>query len=113
MTSSIQLPDFLSQSADGEICLAGHRIGLYHVVRRYDDGDSAEMIASRYPTLPLALVHKVLAYYLDNQSEVDRYLLSCAAAIDQQRQGSGTLDLGALRQRLAKGHAASSEAKAR
>lgn len=102
MSQSLQLPDFLSQLPDGEICLSGHRIGLFHVVRRYVDGESAEMIASYYPTLPLALVHKVLGYYLDNQSAVDCYLAGCAAAVEEQRQASHTLDLDPLRRRLAK-----------
>jgi uncharacterized protein (DUF433 family) len=56
------LPDFLTQAPDGEIRLAGHRIGLFHVVQGYNEGESAEMLASRYPTLPLSLVHKAIAF---------------------------------------------------
>jgi hypothetical protein len=40
----VQLPEFLTD-AGGEIVLSGHRIGLYHVVQRYNEGDSAEMLA--------------------------------------------------------------------
>jgi uncharacterized protein (DUF433 family) len=95
------LPDFLTKSADGEIRLSGHRIGLYHLVERYNEGDSAEMIASRYPTLPLALVHRTIAFYLDNRTEVDAYVAACAAALGQQRSSAPPLDLHALRDRLA------------
>lgn len=97
----MQLPEFLTQSADGEIRLTGHRIGLYHLVQRYNEGESAEMLASRYPSLSLALVHKVLAFYLDNQSEIDAYVADCSAAVDRQEQDSQRLDVDVLRRRLA------------
>ena len=42
------LPDFLCDD-DGEIRLRGHRIGLYHVVARYNEGYSAEMLACQFP----------------------------------------------------------------
>jgi len=93
------LPDFL-RSTDGEIQLTGHRLGLYHLVVRYNEGESAEMLASRYPTLPLSLVHKVIAFYLDNQSEVDSYMATCATTLDDERRSAKELDLSALRRRL-------------
>jgi uncharacterized protein (DUF433 family) len=99
----MELPDFLNQLPDGEIVLTGHRIGLYHVVRGYNEGESAEMLASRYPTLPLALVHKVIAFYLDHRAEVDAYVASCAAAMKTQQDGARPLDLSALRLRLSAG----------
>ena len=97
----MQLPDFLTAAPDGEIRLTGHRIGLYHLVQRYNEGESAEMLACVYPTLPLALVHKLLAFYLDNRPEVDAYVAACSAAMDQQQQGAQRLDLDSLRRRLA------------
>lgn len=97
----MDLPDFLTEALDGEIRLTGHRIGLFHVVEHYNGGDSAEMLASRYTSLPLALVHKVIAFYLDNQGEVDAYVARCRTAMDQQRQGARSLDVDALRDRLA------------
>jgi hypothetical protein len=69
------------------------------------------MLAAHYPTLPLALVHKVLAFYLDNQSEVDAYVAACSAAADEQQQGLPRLDLNSLRRRLAKGQPAAPEAQ--
>ncbi|MEX0803138.1 MAG: DUF433 domain-containing protein [Pirellulales bacterium] len=96
----MQLPEFLTQAQDGEIRLSGHRIGLYHLVLHYNEGESAEMLACRYPTVPLALVHKVLAFYLDNQAEVDAYVASCSAKMDEERQGAQPFDWDALRRRL-------------
>lgn len=98
----MQFPEFLTQLPDGEIQIEGHRIGLYHLLQRYNDGESAEMLASRYPTLSLSLVHKVLAYYLDNQAEVDVYLANCTAAMNEQQQSAQKLNLSALRSRLTK-----------
>jgi uncharacterized protein (DUF433 family) len=95
------LPDFLDQQSSGEIRLRGHRIGLYHVLTYYHDGYSAEMIACRFPTLPLALIHKVIAFCLDNQAEVDAYLSACSDQLIEQRAGNPRrLDLATLRQRL-------------
>ena len=107
----MELPDFLNRSPDGEIVLAGHRIGLYHLVQYYNEGESAEMLASRYPTLPLALVHKVIAFYLDHQPEVDAYIGTCVAALDQQRGDARRLELSALRERLSTGPQAATTAQ--
>jgi uncharacterized protein (DUF433 family) len=80
----MNLPEFLVDHPDGEIRLTGHRIGLYHVVDRYQDGYSPEMLAELYPTLPLALIHKVIAFYLENQAEVDAYVAAYRAELERQ-----------------------------
>jgi uncharacterized protein (DUF433 family) len=81
---AVILPGFLTQDADGEIRLTGHRIGLYTVVRSSQDGLSAERIQQEYPSLPLTLVYKVLAYYLDNRHEVDAYVSDYRAELERQ-----------------------------
>jgi uncharacterized protein (DUF433 family) len=78
------LPDFLRTDEYGEIFLTGRRITLYHVLKEHLDGSSAEQIAAALPTLPLALVYKVLAFYLENQAEVARYLDETRAEIERQ-----------------------------
>ena len=78
------LPDFLRSDEYGEIFLTGHRVTLYHVIKDYREGYSAEMLAAAYPTLSLALVHKVIAFYLENQEEVDRYVEETRAEIEHQ-----------------------------
>ena len=100
----MNIADFLTQTPDGEIRLAGHRIGLVHIVQGYNEGESAEMLASRYPTLPLSLVHKTIAFYLDNHAEVDVYVDQCSKALDDMRRAGPVLDLSDLRQRLSAGH---------
>ena len=100
------LPDFLHEAQYGEILLTGHRIGLFHVVKFYNEGYSPEMLVCEFPTLPLALVHKVIAFYLENQKEVDEYVAREAAAIAQQRATGKHLDIVALRERLKTMHQA-------
>jgi uncharacterized protein (DUF433 family) len=103
----MHLPDFLTCQPTGEIRLTGHRIGVYHVVHYYNNGYSAEMLACQYPTLSLALIHKVIAFYLENKAEVGSYVSDCKAALAQQRSANPQrLDLAALRERLAETHGA-------
>lgn len=83
----MNLPDFLAQDHYGYIHLAGHRIGLRHVVELYNDGYTPEMLHDHFPTLPLALVHKVIAFYLENQAEVDAYLRQSREALDREASG--------------------------
>lgn len=97
----MDLPAYLTRNPDGEIHLTGHRIGLFHIVHYYQEGQSAEMLVCQYPTLPLSLVHKVIAFYLENQAEVDTYVTHCQADLEVQRAvHSQRLDVRALRQRL-------------
>ncbi len=94
------LPEFLRHAAFAEIVLTGHRIGLYHLVQDYNDGYSPEMLAEQFPTLPLSLVHKVIAFYLENQEEVDRYVARVEQELERQRANGRHLDVRALRERL-------------
>ena len=94
----MNMPDFLTQASDGEIRLTGHRIGLFHVIHYYNEGHTPEMLACQYPSVPLALVHKVIAWYLENQGEADGYVAACTAELTRQRDGNPRrLDLASLR----------------
>ena len=79
---AMTLPDFLTADEYGGINLAGHRISLAYFVRLYNQGYSAEMIALEFDVLPLALVHKTIAFYLENRADVDAY----AARVEQEAQ---------------------------
>jgi uncharacterized protein (DUF433 family) len=71
----MNLPSFLQIEPNTDfIRLTGHRIGLADIVRLYDQGCSAEIIAAHFPTLSLSLIYSVLAFYLDNKVEVDAYI---------------------------------------
>ena len=100
-TRQMTLPEFLTED-DGVVHLTGHRIGLEHVVYCYNSGYSAEMLVCEYPTVSLPIIHKVIAFYLENRAEVDRYVAECQDAVSQQRSQAATgPSLAELRQRLA------------
>lgn len=100
------LPEFL-QDADGYIHLFGHRIGLQDIVYYYNEGCSAEELCEIFPTLRLAMVHKVLAFYLENAADVDRYSAGCDAEMERQRAAAPRgPDRAELRRRLAAKQAA-------
>ncbi len=96
----MNLPDFLDEQ-DGDIRLTGHRIGLYDVIRDFTEGDCAEMIACRYPSLRLSHIYKVIAFYLENQREVDEYVAAYTAELEEMSRNGRHIDLEQLRQRLA------------
>jgi uncharacterized protein (DUF433 family) len=56
------------------IRVKGHRIGLEHIVERYQEGFSPEQIMLDFPGLDLPQIYGILAYYLHNQAEVDAYI---------------------------------------
>lgn len=93
----MNLPDFLAQDRYGYIRFAGHRIGLRNVIELYTDGYTPEMLHDHFPTISLALVHKAIAFYLENQSEVDAYILQCREGLDSEaakpQRGPGAAEL--------------------
>jgi uncharacterized protein (DUF433 family) len=82
------LPDFLTQDEPGYIHVTDHRVGLGDIVFFYCQGDSPEMLHARFPTISLPLIHKIIAYYLENQLAVDDYCSSQAEEIARQRAGA-------------------------
>lgn len=97
----MNLPDFLAQDRYGYIHLAGHRIGLRHVVELYNDGYTPEMLHDHFPTVPLALIHKVIAFYLENQTEADAYICQSRETLDREAaKSSEGPDAAELRKRM-------------
>lgn len=95
----MELPEFLSRDAYGGLRLAGHRVSLHQLLWYYNQGHSAEMLLGQFPSLPLALIHKVLAFYLENQAEVDAEMAQTQARLDQQRASGTQVDVLGLRAR--------------
>jgi hypothetical protein len=59
------------------------------------------MLIEQFPTLSLALVHKVIAFYLENQAEVDAYIARHEAECERLRASTpASPGLMQLRQRL-------------
>lgn len=78
----MNLPEFLTQDQYGFIRVTGHRIGLHHLVELRKLGYDTEMMHAEYPTLPTELIDKVLAFSLEHQSEVDKYVRQTRQKID-------------------------------
>jgi uncharacterized protein (DUF433 family) len=96
----MRIPDFLHEQ-DGEIRLSGHRISLFHLLSFYQEGYSAEMLREQFPTLSMALIHKVLGFYWENKAECDVHLGRARERLDAARASGEPLDVVALRARLA------------
>lgn len=79
---SCPLPECLEQRGDEEVYLQGHRITLEEVCLLYGEGYTAEMLGEQFPTLPPTLIHRVIAFYLENREAVGDYLSSCRIARD-------------------------------
>ena len=63
----------LHQSSDGAIRVVGTRIGLDIIVSHFNRGLSPERIAAMLPTLTLADVYAVVAFYLQRREAVDAH----------------------------------------
>jgi uncharacterized protein (DUF433 family) len=95
-----ELPPFLSRWPDGEVVLTGTRVTLYGFIFNYNQGESAEMLGLRYPHVSLAAIHKTIAFYLENKSDVDPYMAEYERKLEKLRTAGPTLNLVELRERL-------------
>ncbi len=64
----------LTTDVAGVVRVGTTRVTLDTVVAAFHEGATAEEIAQQYPTLRLADVYSVIAYYLRHRSSVDTYL---------------------------------------
>lgn len=54
----------------GDPRLNGTRIGVAHIYRRYESGETPEEIAAGYDGVTVADIHAALAYTFDNPEEL-------------------------------------------
>jgi uncharacterized protein (DUF433 family) len=59
--------------------VAGTRVALGSVVRRFWEGDALESIVQSFPVLTLEQVYGASAYYLRHQEGIDTYLKQAEA----------------------------------
>ena len=64
----------LVTGSDNVIRVAGTRVRLDTVVFTFNQGSTPEEIVSQYPSLSLASVYAVIAYYLEHRLSVDNYI---------------------------------------
>ena len=98
----MNVSDSMERDSDGETRLKGHRIRLIDVAKRYDEGHSVEAIVlDYYPTLTLPLVHKTVAFYLENGDEVRKLIEQNEQAMKQlAARPQTTPTLAELRRRM-------------
>ena len=80
---------------DGVYRVAGTRVALDSIVRRFWEGDAPEAIVQSFPVLTLEQVYGAIAYYLRHQECIDTYLKQAEAAeaaiVEQLRHQNHTL----------------------
>lgn len=105
----------LEMDADGVVRVGGTRVMLDTVVVAFKEGATAEEIVYQYPSLKLADVYAVIAYYLQRHLEVEAYLgQRQKQASETQEKNEVRFDPHGIRERLlarraeqkAAGHAA-------
>ena len=86
---------------DGVVRLGKTRVTLDTVVGAFLEGATAEEIAHRYPSVDLADVYSVIAYYLRHRPEVEEYLSRRRQeAAEVQLQNEKQFDPHGIRDRL-------------
>jgi uncharacterized protein (DUF433 family) len=96
-------PDLLTQTSEGVLRITGTRIALDSVIQAFRDGATPEEMCQDFPSLPLAQVYSLLAFYLNQRDEVDTYLAEQAQTsriIRQELQTTHAAFLTDLRHRL-------------
>jgi uncharacterized protein (DUF433 family) len=75
--------------------VAGTRVALDSIIRRFWEGDAPEAIVQSFPVLTLEQVYGAVAYYLRHQACIDTYLQQAqaeeAAVIEQLRHHNRAL----------------------
>jgi uncharacterized protein (DUF433 family) len=83
----------------GKPCVAGTRIRVWDIYVLHERlGKTPDEILDDYPDLSLADIHAALAYYFDNQAEIDAQMKAADDFVDQLKALSGP---GPLAEKLA------------
>lgn len=91
----------MAADLDGIVRISGTRVTLDTVVAAFDEGATAEEIAYQYPSLDLADVYAVIAYYLQHRPHVEAYLRQRQGQADEvRRQNEARFEAHGIRERL-------------
>jgi uncharacterized protein (DUF433 family) len=64
----------LREDASGAVRVGQSRVLLELVIHAFQDGGTPEVIVQSYPSLTLADVYSVIAYYLRHKGDIEEYL---------------------------------------
>ncbi|MCC6367765.1 MAG: DUF433 domain-containing protein [Bryobacterales bacterium] len=70
------------EQRNGGYYVVGTRVSLESVVWAFQEGLSPEAIQEDFPLLKLAQVYGAIAFYLDHQSEIDKYMEEVKAQLE-------------------------------
>jgi uncharacterized protein (DUF433 family) len=91
----------LVRHKSGVIRVEGTRVSVDSVLCAFLDGSTPEEIVQQYPSLRLADVYTMIAYYLQNRAELDGYLSDRKAQRARLHKDLGLRhDLAGIRDRL-------------
>lgn len=91
----------LRQDEHGVMRVGDTRVTLDTVVYAFQQGATPEEIVQRYPSVTLAEVYQVVAYYLNRKDEVDEYLrLREAEAMKVREENERRFPSAGVRERL-------------
>jgi len=94
-------PAPLAPDNDGVVRVGGTRVTLDTIVAAFNEGATADEIASQYSSLTLGDVYAVLGNYLNHRDEVDAYLRERAEYATQVRwRNERRFDPAGVRERL-------------
>jgi uncharacterized protein (DUF433 family) len=62
------------EERNGGLYVAGTRVSLDSVAISFQEGDSPEQIVQSFPTLQLWQVYGAIAYYLENEKNINDYI---------------------------------------
>jgi uncharacterized protein (DUF433 family) len=75
--------------------VAGTRVALESIIRRFWEGDAPEAIVQSFPVLTLEQVYGAIVYYLRHQARLDMYLQQAeaeeAVVVEQLRRQNRAL----------------------
>lgn len=58
----------------GRVCVSGTRVTLSSLIHAYLEEGTAQSVHEAFDTVPLADIHAVIAYFLNNREVVEAYL---------------------------------------
>lgn len=76
----------LTQWDDGSIRVIGSRVTLDTLVTCFEMGDTLEETHEGFPSVSLAQIEAIIAWYLDHKTEADEYLQEREAEAEKLRQ---------------------------
>jgi uncharacterized protein (DUF433 family) len=76
----------LRTDSTGTIFVGNSRVTLQSVIMRFEGGDAPEKIVDSFDVLTLPEVYAVIAYYLNNREQIERYLQDQQDKAERLRQ---------------------------